>query len=120
MTGAEPVIEAVLAGIAGGSLGQAGARLWDTLASLVGRNLGDQFLTRHVPSEPTALSPAQVETLSEVLTEQMTEHPEFGSAFRSWLQEASTILNVGVSNTIVGDVSGNVVQARDVGNVHLG
>ncbi len=120
MTGIEPLVTSVLSGVAGGSMGEAGARLCDEFTTLVRRALGRTFASTHLPEDPTDLDPDGIESLAALLARESEANREFGHELRLWLDAAVTIdSHSEVSNTIVGDPSGPVVQARDIQNVRF-
>jgi hypothetical protein len=120
MTGIEPVITGVLSGVAGGSMGEAGARLWDEFTTLIRRGLGRTFASTHLPNDPADLEPGGIESLAALLARESEGNPEFGQELRLWLDETIKIdAHSEVSNTIVGNPSGPVVQARDIQNVRF-
>lgn len=121
MTGIEPMITNILSGVAGGSMGEAGAHLWDELTALVRRGLGRRFTSDHLPAGTSGLDIDGIGTLAALLAREAEDNQGFGRELRLWLDAAVKVVDVhsDVSNTIVGNPSGPVVQARDIQNVHF-
>jgi hypothetical protein len=120
MTGIEPLITSVLSGVAGGSMGEAGAHLWDEFTTLVRRGLGRSFASAELPEDPSELGADGIGALAALLAREAEGNQEFGQELRLWLDASVKIdTHADVSNTIVGNPSGPVVQARDIQNVRF-
>jgi hypothetical protein len=120
MTGIEPVITSVLSGVAGGSMGEAGAHLWDEFTALVQRGLGRKFASAQLPEDPAEFDADGIGSLAALLAREAEGNQEFGQELSLWLDAAVKIdAHSDVSNTILGNPSGPVVQARDIENVRF-
>jgi hypothetical protein len=112
-----PLLITALSRIADGSLGEAGAKLWDSLLAKLDRTKhpGYQVSDRVVPAELDGASAADAAALlsdwaaRDVLVEQ---------SLRAWLDQVRTISDE-LTNTVIGDNHGKIVQARDIENLNL-
>lgn len=98
----EPVTAARLATV----LGQASDVAWHALADL----LPGEGLPPRPPADPVAMA-----ALAERLAAAAGVRQELGAALRLWLTA------VPVANSVAGQahIAGTVVQARDIGNIHV-
>jgi len=119
MDGLDAVLPALLSQIASGSFGEAGARLWDSLAGLVARvwrSAGEGTPDVFVGS----LRQGDVGAITDLLAQMAEEHPTFRKDLRAWVEEADRAGQGGiVANVVHGNVSGISIQARDIGNLQL-
>jgi hypothetical protein len=124
----DAVVAAQLAGVlsrlADGALGEAGRQLWDGLVRLVGRagRSGAQ-VAGIPPSEALAEleahpgDTARAAAAGHALERLAMADPQFAAQLHEWWTGAESLVrDVGVrgENVIHGDVSGPVVQARDI------
>jgi hypothetical protein len=124
----DAVVAAQLAGIlsrlADGALGEAGRQLWDGLARLVSRARKPEtqvaeVLPRKALAELEA-HPDDAESAAaavHALKRLAVADPDFAALLRQWWTDAERLMSdadVRGENVIHGDVSGPVVQARDI------
>jgi hypothetical protein len=112
----------ILSKIFDGSTQKAGEQLWDSLCSTVRRLFGRQSTSVEAvkrlgerPGDPDAIN-----ALAHALVGDATRDPRAAAELRHWVAGAQRILATGdhVTNTVSGEVHGNVVQTRDVhGNI---
>jgi hypothetical protein len=116
----------LLSRLVDGALGEAGARLWDALVRLVGRGRkperqGAEVLPADVLSDLAAHpgDRARATAIGEALLRIASSDPEFAALLSQWLTEAEELTGGQQQNTNVihGNVSGPVVQARDIHGV---
>ncbi|MBE1489022.1 hypothetical protein [Plantactinospora soyae] len=107
-------------------LAEGGRSAVQSLISYVRERFRDRPVERAVVDvafreQPT---PAALSRLADLLGQESGADPAFAEEFRSrWVRAhaAVTVEQGGVVNSVSGDVSGNVVQARDVhGGINLG
>ncbi|WP_024804447.1 hypothetical protein [Nocardia sp. BMG51109] len=107
----DPILVAIAAALAGKGVGN----LYDLVREkFAGRSEAKAAL--EAARDADAESP-QVEVLSEELARTEREDPQFSAELRALWQEISVAQRAdrdGVVNQISGDVSGKVVQARDI------
>jgi hypothetical protein len=117
------VLAQVLAALAQGAAGQAGQQAWTALAALAGRILGpDAAETTAIEAARTAApDPAR---LAGVLAGRAGTDPGFAAALQDWLTGTRALLAAGNTTTVnqvTGQVSGTVIQARDIdGGIRTG
>lgn len=114
---------AVLSKVLDGAAGQVGGQLWQSLTSLVKRACRHDETRTAIDALPSrAEDSAAVDQLAEALVAEARENPAADTELRRWLAETTRTLNQSnVSNTVHGNVSGNVVQARDIhGDIRFG
>lgn len=109
----------VLSQIANGSLGEAGARLWDSLSNVVRRTLrsGDVEMSAVLDGP---LDESEISEVTSLLVRLSSEDPNIRRGLLAWIEEAGRVeRGEVVQNTVYGSVSGKIVQARDVGSVQM-
>jgi hypothetical protein len=116
------LLAAVLKRMLEGAEGEAGAKTLEALGRLLRRAAKKQppasaELERAVNSP----APRDASALAAYLSEVAAADEALQRDLAVWLAEARTALGEdSVSNAISGHVTGNVVQARDIGSVQLG
>lgn len=116
------MVDSVLLEIAGTLAAKATGTLYELVRSTFSRHRKAAATLELAEGEAPDSTP--VLALAERLAEVEAAEPDFGPALRDeWAKVASvtqTADHGGVTNSISGTVSGNVVQARDItGGVHL-
>jgi hypothetical protein len=115
-------MDPILISIAGTLATKATGALFDLVKSAFGRHRKAELaLAAAVGEEPDS---TPVLALAERLAQVEAAEPEFGKQLRAeWAKVSTTTQTAdhgGVTNSITGNVSGTVVQARDIsGGVHL-
>ncbi|WP_345458159.1 hypothetical protein [Actinoallomurus oryzae] len=101
---------------------KAGEQLWQSLASIVrrlfGRNTASVEAVKRLGERPG--DPDAIHALAQALVDDSSRDPRAAAQLRHWVAAAEqTIAASGdVSNSMSGEVHGNVLQARDIhGNV---
>jgi hypothetical protein len=113
-----PTLTAILSALAGGAAGEAGKSAWESLAALVRRRFGRDRRAVEAVARPDALEPGD---LARLLAERAADDPEFRASLERWLAEAGPAARGEVVNINTGEVSGTLVQARDVhGSITIG
>ena len=110
----------------GGAVGEAGKSAWTALTELVGRRSERQRVAEAVQDaaeRPESNGRALV--LAELLDEAAAADPGFADQLREWFEESQRVVDGGgtgnVRNEVSGQVSGSVVQARDItGGINFG
>jgi len=126
---ADPILVAIAAALAGkaaGALASGGSTAFGRLYRLVKEKLSgreeDAGLLDDAASAPD--SKATVARLADAMEHASTDDPAFAAQLRELWGQARTELRAdrgGVINEVTGNVSGNVIQARDIqGNISLG
>lgn len=113
------ILSAALSRIADGSLGEAGAGLWQSLTALVRSTLGREIPSAALTSSGE-LQAGDVSELAAFLIGEAALHPELQIALDAWLECATVeVSNVEASNVVIGNVSGSgkVVQAGRIDTV---
>ena len=100
---------------------KAGEQLWDSLRSVVRRLFGRQSTSVEAvkrlgerPGDEDA-----IRALAQALVDDSSRDPQAAAQLRHWIASAeATMAGERVTNTVTGDVRGNVLQARDIhGNI---
>lgn len=114
----------VLSRLADGVLGEAGRAAWDALVRLVGRAgkrgvPGLEAESGNVLAELAAHpgDAVQLTAASHVIERLADADPEFAALLREWWVDAERLVREGdvrSENVIHGNVTGSVVQARDI------
>jgi hypothetical protein len=100
---------------------KAGEQLWDSLSSAVRRLFGRQSTSVEAvkrlgerPGDEDA-----IRALAQALVDDSSRDPQAAAQLRHWIASAeATMAGERVTNTVTGDVRGNVLQARDIhGNI---
>jgi hypothetical protein len=113
----------VLSRLADGALGEAGKQIWDGLARLLGRVKKPETQRAEIlPAEALddlAAHPGdggRAVAMGEALLRVASSDPEFAALLRAWWADAERLAGGEGQNTniISGNVSGPVVQARDI------
>jgi hypothetical protein len=107
------MVDPVLLAIASTLATKAAGTLYDLVKSAFGRHpKAAAALVAAADEEPES---AAVLALAERLAQVETAEPEFREQLRSaWARSDQTADHGGVVNQITGNVTGNVVQARDI------
>lgn len=121
-----PVLAMVLLKVLDGATGEAGRQLWTKFAGTVQRAFGRKSpqseATRELEANPADSGRAEV--LAGQVVAGAQEDPELRAELEEWFAQARQVTGQGdVTNTIGGNaqVSGNVVQARDIqGGISFG
>ncbi len=109
-----PALLAVLTQIGEGSLGAAGAQLWQSLRALVKRRDQDGGAELPQLSEGVPATP-DLQSLAEALAIAAEDDSSLAGELAEWLSRARSVTVQGnVSNSVGGSVSGTVIQ---IGNV---
>jgi hypothetical protein len=111
----------VLTALTQGAAGQAGQQSWTALTALANRVLGRD------PAETAAIEAARTGTpdparLAGLLAGRAASDPGFAELLQKWLTDTQALLSAGngTRNQVTGQVSGTVIQARDVfGGIRL-
>jgi hypothetical protein len=101
---------------------KAGEQVWESLSSVVRRLFGRRSTSVEAvkrlgerPGDADA-----IRALAQALVDDAGRDPQAAAQLRHWLATAEQVIsaNERVSNTINGEVRGNVLQARDIhGNI---
>jgi hypothetical protein len=113
---------ALLSKIFNGSTEKVGEQLWNSLSSVVRRVFGRQSTSveavKRLGERPG--DPDSIRALAQALVDDSSRDPHAAAQLRHWVAGAQRTLSEDdrVTNTVRGEVSGNVVQARDIhGNI---
>jgi hypothetical protein len=106
----------LLSKIFGGAADRAGEQLWDSLATLVRRVVGRRSTSveavKRLGERPG--DPDSIRALAEALAADAARDPQAGAQLRHWVAGAERVLSENTTNTVTGNVYGNVIQARDI------
>jgi hypothetical protein len=112
----------LLSKIFSGTTDKAGEQLWDSLGSVVRRLFGRQSTSveavKRLDERPGDAD--AIRALAHALVADSSRDPQAAAQLRRWLADARQTIAMDdhVTNTVSGNVSGNVLQARDIhGNV---
>jgi hypothetical protein len=112
----------LLSKIFNGTTEKVGEQLWQSLTSVVrrlfGRNTTSVEAVKRLGERPG--DPDAIRALAQALVDDSSRNPQAAAQLRHWVTAAEqTIAASGdVTNTVSGEVHGNVLQARDIhGNV---
>jgi hypothetical protein len=115
------VLVSLLSKIFNGTTDKAGEQLWQSLSSFVrhlfGRNTTSVEAVKRLGERPG--DPDAIRALAQALVDDTRRDPQAAAQLRHWVLAAEqTMAGGNVTNTVGGEVRGNVVQARDIhGNV---
>jgi hypothetical protein len=112
----------VLSALAQGAAGQAGQQAWTALAALATRLAGRDSAEAQAIEAARAGTPDPAR-LARLLARRADADPGFGTGLLDWLADTQALLTAGhgTINQVNGQVSGTVIQARDVfGGIRLG
>ena len=113
----EPLLITALSRVAEGSLGAAGAQLWDELKRLVAKRGGDE--AEAVAAFEQSAAEIRPTELAKALAVRAMSDPDLLLELESWQASVVRQVDGDISNTVTGDVHGKVVQARDVGSLRI-
>lgn len=108
----------LLSKIFNNTTGKAGEQLWDSLSSVVRRLFGRQSTSveavKRLGERPGDAD--SIKALAQALVEDSRRDPQAAAQLRHWLVAAEQALSEDgrVTNTVSGEVRGNVRQARDI------
>jgi hypothetical protein len=108
----------LLSKIFDGTTGKVGEQLWDNLTSVVRRAFGRRSTSveaaKRLGERPGDAD--SIRALAEALIADSARDPQGAAQVRHWVVRAErALVDEGrISNTVTGDVHGNVVQARDI------
>ncbi|WP_433181110.1 hypothetical protein [Actinoallomurus sp. CA-150999] len=108
----------LLSKIFDGTTGKVGEQLWDNLTSVVRRAFGRRSTSveaaKRLGERPGDAD--SIRSLAEALVADSARDPQGAVQVRHWVARAErALVDAGsISNTVTGDVHGNVVQARDI------
>jgi hypothetical protein len=112
----------LLSKIFNGTADKAGEDLWQSLTSFVrrlfGRNTTSVEAVKRLGERPG--DPDAIRALAQALVDDTSRDPQAAAQLRHWVTAAqqSIAANESVTNTVSGEVRGNVLQARDIhGNI---
>jgi hypothetical protein len=111
----EPLLITALSRVGEGSLGAAGAQLWEELKSLV-RKRGDDEAVVAFEQRAAEIDPA---ALAKALTLRAISDPDLHLELERWQANVERQVDGDISNTVIGRVQGKVVQARDIGSLRI-
>lgn len=101
---------------------KAGEQLWESLSSTVRRLFGRRSTSveavKRLGERPGDAD--SIHALAQALVDDSSRDPQAAAQLRHWLVAAEQTMGGGstVTNTVSGDVRGNVLQARDIhGNI---
>ena len=108
----------LLSKIFNGTTEKAGEQLWQSLTSVVrrlfGRNATSVEAVKRLGERPG--DPDAIHALAQALVDDTSRDPQAAAQLRHWVAAAEQTIaaNGDVTNTVSGEVSGNVLQARDI------
>jgi hypothetical protein len=112
----------LLSKISNGTTERAGEQLWESLSSVVRRLFGRRSTSVEAvkrlgerPGDADA-----IRALAQALVDDAARDPQAAAQLRHWLATAEQVIAADehVTNTVTGEVRGNVLQARDIhGNI---
>jgi hypothetical protein len=112
----------LLSKIFSGTTGKAGEQLWDSLSSVVRRVFSRRSTSveavKRLGERPG--DPDSIKALAQALVTDTSHDPQAAAQLRHWLVAAEHTISEEerVTNTVTGDVRGNILQARDIhGNI---
>ncbi|GAB2851228.1 hypothetical protein GCM10027176_62750 [Actinoallomurus bryophytorum] len=101
---------------------KAGEQLWESLSSVVRRLFGRRSTSveavKRLGERPGDAD--SIRALAQALVDDSARDPQAAAQLRHWLAGAEQIIatNGHVTNTVHGEVRGNILQARDIhGNI---
>lgn len=113
---------AVLTKIFNSSSEKAGEQLWESLSSVVRRLFGRRSTSveavKRLGERPGDAD--SIRALAQALVDDSGRDPQAAAQLRHWIASAEETIAADerVTNTVSGDVRGNVLQARDIhGNI---
>jgi hypothetical protein len=113
---------ALLSKIFNGSTEKVGEQLWESLNAVVRRVFGRRSTSveaaKRLGERPGDAD--SIRALAQALVDEAGRDPQAAAQLRRWVAGAQRTLSEDgrVTNTVSGDVLGNVVQARDIhGNI---
>jgi hypothetical protein len=112
------VLVSLLSKIFNGTTEKVGEQLWDSLGSVVRRLFGRQSTSveavKRLGERPGDTD--SIRALAQALVDDSRRDPQAAAQLRHWLVAAEQTLaqNNQVTNTVRGEVPGNVLQARDI------
>ena len=112
------VLVSLLSRIFGGATDRAGEQLWDSLTSVVRRTFGRRSTSveavKRLGERPGDAE--SIKALAEALVADASRDPQGAAQLRHWVAMAERTISQDESttNTITGNVNGNVLQARDI------
>lgn len=116
----DPLIPAVLAStitaVVAGSATEAGADAWQALKRVSRRLLGSTEETEELLTEAEQGIP---DRLSAALLAAANDSPDAASALALFINVSASGKSSNVHNSVVGNVSGNVIQADHIDNLNL-
>jgi hypothetical protein len=109
-------LAALLSKIFGGVTERAGEQLWDSLTTLVRRTFGRRSTSveavKRLGERPG--DPDSIRALAAALAADAARDPQAGAQLRHWVADAERVISENTTNTVTGNVYGNVIQARDI------
>lgn len=111
----------LLTTIFSGATNKVGEDLWDSLGSLVRRLFGRRSTSveavKRLGERPG--DPESIKALARALVADAGRDPQAAGQLRHWLIAAERTIaqQQSVTNTVTGNVRGNVFQGRDFGNI---
>jgi hypothetical protein len=113
---------ALLTKIFNSSSEKAGEQLWESLSSVVRRLFGRRSTSveavKRLGERPGDTD--SIRALAQALVDDSSRDPQAAAQLRHWIASAEEKIAADehVTNTITGDVRGNILQARDIhGNI---
>jgi hypothetical protein len=101
---------------------KAGEQLWESLSSVVRRLFGRRSTSveavKRLGERPGDTD--SIRALAQALVDDSNRDPQAAAQLRHWIASAEETIAADerVTNTVTGDVRGNVLQARDIhGNI---
>lgn len=112
----EPLLIAALSKITEGSLGAAGTQLWEELRRLVRRRatIDEEDVALDQP-----LQAIDVTSFAAALSRRTLDDPDLRLELEDWQAGVQRQVDGDISNNVIGDVHGRVVQARDIGSLRI-
>jgi hypothetical protein len=101
-----------------GTAAQAGEQLWESLSAAVRRLFGRRSTSveavKRLGERPG--DPDSIRALAQALVDDSSRDPQAAAQLRHWLAAAEQTIsaNQNVTNTVNGQVRGNVLRARDI------
>jgi hypothetical protein len=112
----------LLTKIFNGSSEKAGEQLWESLSSVVRRLFGRRSTSveavKRLGERPGDAD--SIRALAQALVDDSSRDPQAAAQLRHWIASAEETISADerVTNTVTGDVRGNVLQRRDIhGNI---